>query len=189
MKYAIRCTLNAIFFHAIRNTLYAILPFTLVEMPLQISSFLTNKANFPDAQMNVNKVLTKDYENISNWKLGENKANSKPNKANFRIAKMNVTTFLTKEYENISNWALFENKANSKPIQTQTNPISIPSPLRPLQLFAVGCRKEKTMFKRAICLMYFFLCIVLSGCSIGEVTMNRKRLLFVTTITLCGNHR
>ncbi len=57
-------------------------PSTTVEEPLQISSFLTNKANFPDAQMNVNKVLTKDYENKSNWALYENKANSNPNKAN-----------------------------------------------------------------------------------------------------------
>ena len=83
---------------------------------------MQNKANLPDAQMNVNKVLTKDYENIANWKVRKNKPNSKPNKANFQKAKMNVTTFLTKEYENISNWTLFENKPNTKPIQTQTNP-------------------------------------------------------------------
>jgi len=43
---------------------------------------MQNKPNFPDDQMNVNKVLTKDYENISNWTLGENKANTKPIKAN-----------------------------------------------------------------------------------------------------------
>jgi len=85
---------------------------------------MQNKANLPDAQMNVNKVLTKDYENIANWKVRKNKPNSKPNKANFQKAKMNVTTFLTKEYENISNWTLFENKPNTKPIQTQTKPIS-----------------------------------------------------------------
>ena len=54
------------------------LPSTSVESPLQISSFLTNKANFPDDQMNVNKVLTKDYENKSNWTLGENKPNTNP---------------------------------------------------------------------------------------------------------------
>ncbi len=35
---------------------------TSVENPLQIGLFMQNKANFPDAQMNVNKVLTKDYE-------------------------------------------------------------------------------------------------------------------------------
>ena len=51
---------------------------TTVESPLQISSFLTNKPNFPDNQMNVNKVITKDYENIANRKLCENKANTNP---------------------------------------------------------------------------------------------------------------
>ena len=43
---------------------------------------MQNKANLPDAQMNVSSVITVDYENKSNWKLGENKANSKPIKAN-----------------------------------------------------------------------------------------------------------
>jgi len=55
--------------------------------------FLTNKANFPESQINATKVFPKDYEN---WTLGErrkNKANSKPN------------------------------KANSKPISPETNPI------------------------------------------------------------------
>ena len=32
--------------------------------------------------MNVNTAITKDYENITNWTLGENKANTKPIKAN-----------------------------------------------------------------------------------------------------------
>jgi len=36
---------------------------TFVEEPLQIGSFLQNKPNLPDAQMNVNTVITKDYEN------------------------------------------------------------------------------------------------------------------------------
>jgi hypothetical protein len=43
---------------------------------------MQNEPNFPKAQMNVNKVLTKDYENISDWTLGENKPNSKPIKPN-----------------------------------------------------------------------------------------------------------
>jgi len=34
--------------------------------------------------MNVNKVLTKDYENISNWTLCENKPNTNPIKPNFK---------------------------------------------------------------------------------------------------------
>ena len=85
---------------------------TTVENPLQISSFMQNKANFPDDQMNVNKVLTKDYENISNCKLCENKANTNPNKANLLNAQINVTSLITVEYENIANCKLGENKAN-----------------------------------------------------------------------------
>ena len=95
---------------------------TNVERALQISSFMQNKANFPDDPMNINKVITRNYENKTLGKRGKNKANSKPNKANFRKAKMNVTTFLTKDYENISNCSLAENKPNTNPIQTQTKP-------------------------------------------------------------------
>jgi len=32
--------------------------------------------------MNVTSLITVEYENIANWKLGENKPNSKPIKAN-----------------------------------------------------------------------------------------------------------
>ena len=51
---------------------------TIVENALQISSFCTNKPNFPDAQMNVNKVLIKDYENKTLGESGKNKPNSNP---------------------------------------------------------------------------------------------------------------
>ncbi len=77
----------------------------------------------PKAQMNVTKVLTKDYENKSNWTLGENEPKTNPIKANLLNAQMNVTSIITKHYENVSNWTLAENKANSNPIQTQSNPI------------------------------------------------------------------
>ncbi len=40
--------------------------------------FMQNEPNFPKAQMNVNKVLTKDYEEKSDWTPGENEPNSKP---------------------------------------------------------------------------------------------------------------
>ena len=43
---------------------------------------MQNKANLLNAQMNVTSIMTRDYENKSNWKLGENKPNSKPIKAN-----------------------------------------------------------------------------------------------------------
>ena len=52
--------------------------FTDVMSALQIKLFMQNKAKFRKSQMNVNKVLTKDYENISNWTLCENKPNTKP---------------------------------------------------------------------------------------------------------------
>jgi hypothetical protein len=56
--------------------------FTLVKNPLQIAPFMQNKPNFRKAKMNVTSFITNVYENVSNWKLGENKANTKPNKAN-----------------------------------------------------------------------------------------------------------
>jgi hypothetical protein len=37
-----------------------------------------NKPNLLDAQMNINLYVTKDYENKSNWTLGENKPNTNP---------------------------------------------------------------------------------------------------------------
>jgi len=43
---------------------------------------MQNKANFQKSQMNVSPYNTKDYENLSDWTLGENKPNSNPNKAN-----------------------------------------------------------------------------------------------------------
>jgi len=39
---------------------------------------MQNKANFRKVKLNVTKVLTKDYENISNLALDENKPNTKP---------------------------------------------------------------------------------------------------------------
>jgi len=36
---------------------------------------MQNKANFLDALMNVTSLITADYENIANCKLGENKPN------------------------------------------------------------------------------------------------------------------
>ncbi len=44
--------------------------------------FMQNKPNLPDALMNVTSFYTVDYENKSNWKLGENKAKTNPIKAN-----------------------------------------------------------------------------------------------------------
>jgi hypothetical protein len=60
---------------------------------------MQNKANLLDAQMNVKSFNTVYYENIANYKLGENKANTNPIKANTK-----------------------PNKANKMPKQTQYEP-------------------------------------------------------------------
>jgi hypothetical protein len=90
---------------------------TNVVCALQINSFMQNKANFQDAQMNVNNALTKAYENKTLGERGKNKANSKPNKANLQNAQINVNFYSTRDYENKSNWAICENKANTNPIK------------------------------------------------------------------------
>jgi hypothetical protein len=61
---------------------------------------MQNKANFRKSQMNVNKVLTKDYEKKTLGERGKKQSQTKPNKANFKKAKMNVTVSYTNNYEN-----------------------------------------------------------------------------------------
>ncbi len=84
---------------------------TSVESSLQNNLFMQNKANFRKVKLNVNKVLTKDYDRMDTWSirktkpiqsqlkpiqsqlkpiqsqlkpiLCQNKANSNPNKPNF----------------------------------------------------------------------------------------------------------
>ncbi|UCF42335.1 MAG: hypothetical protein JSV99_06905, partial [Planctomycetota bacterium] len=55
--------------------------FLLSKLINQFESIMQNKPNFPAAQMNVTPFYTVDYENNSNWKLGENKPNTNPIKA------------------------------------------------------------------------------------------------------------
>ncbi len=62
--------------------------------------------------MNVNPYITTDYENISNWTLGENKPNSNPIKPNFKKAKMNANVFITKDYRKKDDFKVRINKPN-----------------------------------------------------------------------------
>jgi len=57
-----------------------------------------------------------DYENISNWTLGQNKPNSNPNKANFRKAQMNINSLITKDYRKKDDFAVRKNKPKTNPI-------------------------------------------------------------------------
>ncbi len=51
---------------------------------------MQNKANFQKSQVNVNCFLSMDYENKSDWTLGENEPNSKPIKANLHFTAENA---------------------------------------------------------------------------------------------------
>jgi len=62
--------------------------------------------------MNVNPYITTDYENISNWTLGENKPNSNPIKPNLKIAKMNANVFIIKDYRKKDDFSVRINKPN-----------------------------------------------------------------------------
>jgi hypothetical protein len=77
---------------------------------------MQNKPNFLDAQMNLTSLITVDYENKSNWKLGKNKANTKPLKANLLDAQMNVTSVITMDYVN-------EQRTMNNERLCKTNPI------------------------------------------------------------------
>ncbi len=59
---------------------------------------MQNKPNFRKSQMNVSIFSQKEYENLSDWTIGESKPNSNPIKANFQKAQMNVNSLITKDY-------------------------------------------------------------------------------------------
>jgi len=73
---------------------------------------MQNKPNFQKSQMNVSFFYTKDYENISDWTLGESKPNSNPIKPNLKKAKMNVNITLTKGYRKKDVFVVRINKPN-----------------------------------------------------------------------------
>ena len=77
--------------------------------------------------MNVKSYNTKDYENIANWTLGENKPKTNPIQTQSNPiclkAKMDVTLYVIKDYERNDIFAVPENKPNSNPIQTQSKPV------------------------------------------------------------------
>ncbi len=60
------------------NFAFFLLTFYFLKLINQFESIMQNKPNLLAPQMNLNSYLTKDYENIANWKLGQNKANTNP---------------------------------------------------------------------------------------------------------------
>ncbi len=69
--------------------------------------------------MNATVFVTMDYENISDWTIGQNKPNSNPNKANFQKAKMNVNLTLTKDYRKKDDFIVRINKPNFQKAQNE----------------------------------------------------------------------
>jgi hypothetical protein len=60
-----------------------------------------------------------DYENKSNWTIGQSKPNSNPNKPNLQKAKMNVNLTLTKDYRKNDDFVVRINKPNSRKAQNE----------------------------------------------------------------------
>ncbi len=66
---------------------------TDIERSLQINLFMQNKANFRKVKLNVNKVLTKDYEQMDTWSIGKTKpiqSQSKPIQSQSNPIKANI---------------------------------------------------------------------------------------------------
>jgi len=52
---------------------------TTVKESLQIGPFMQNEPKFPKSQMNVNKVLTMNYEKEDTWWTGKKRTQTNPN--------------------------------------------------------------------------------------------------------------
>jgi len=74
---------------------------------------MQNKPNFQKSQMNLNSLLTMDYENIANWTLGQSKPNSNPISER---PKMNVNLYVIKDYREKDDFAVRKSKPNSNPV-------------------------------------------------------------------------
>ena len=87
---------------------------------------MQNEPNFRKSQMNVNNVLTRDYEKRTLGERGKNEPKTNPNEPKFKKAKMNVTSIIIKGYEN-------KTPIRAPKKQTQSNPISkqLQSPIFP----------------------------------------------------------
>jgi hypothetical protein len=55
--------------------------FTDVMSALQIHIFMQNKAKFRKSQMNVNSLITSDYEQMDTWSIRKKQSQTNPNKA------------------------------------------------------------------------------------------------------------
>ena len=89
------------------SSLFTNFPSTTVESALQIAHFMQNKPNFRNAQMNVNMVLSKDYEDKTLGERGKNKPNSKPKQTQSNPIKANK---MPKQSQNKAKQTQFQRK-------------------------------------------------------------------------------
>ncbi len=100
---------------------------------------MQNKPNFPKSQMNVSIFSQIDYENISDWTIGQNKPNSNPIKPNFQKAKMNVNLYIIEGYRKKDDFAVRKNKPNSNPISEK--------PKMNVNLYVIEDYENETAFR------------------------------------------
>ena len=82
---------------------------------------MQNKANFQKVKFDVNRVLTKYYDQMDTWSIGKTKpiqTQFKPNTNPIQTQSKPIQTQFKPNTNPI--------KANSKPIKAKTNPISEP---------------------------------------------------------------
>ncbi len=60
-----------------------------------------------------------DYENKSNWTIGQNKPNSNPIKPNSQKAKMNVNLYVIEDYRKKDDFVVRINKPNFRNAQNE----------------------------------------------------------------------
>jgi hypothetical protein len=75
---------------------------------LQIHLFMQNKANFQKVKFNVNKVLTRNYDQMDTWSIRKNEPKTNPKQTQFKAKTNPIQTQL-------------------KPKQTQFKPNSNPT--------------------------------------------------------------
>ncbi len=99
---------------------------TTIESSLQNKLFMQNKANFRKVKLNVNNVLTKDYDRMDTWSIRKTKPIQTQYKANSNPI-----------------------KAKTNPIQTQNKPNACP-PLRlaGLPVISVADQKPNLLIER-----------------------------------------
>jgi len=103
---------------------------------------MQNKPNFRQSQMNLNIYNTTDYENKSNWTIGQNKPNSNPIKPNFQKAKMNANDFITKDYRKNDDFIVRINKPNSQNAKNERK-LNFNKGLQKKRLFSTPKNKPK----------------------------------------------